>query len=196
MFLVQSQTADGRLFYAYITGHEARLAKNWASVPASQPHSLSFQGLPTMSFARDTGNFTRARWTTSKVMLTKFRSDTYVNLGKQQGGNLYTEPQWVRSVQLILQDNPQYQATSFDDNYCPVLQLDVIRPRPTAFRWTPGTLIQLTPIEDYPNPPVADHALDVIDLEKDDRRKDRDDDNPPAKRPRHGNARARRNTAA
>ena len=32
MFLVQSKTSDGRLFYSYITGHEARLAKNWVSV--------------------------------------------------------------------------------------------------------------------------------------------------------------------
>ena len=64
MFLVQSKTSDGRLFYSYITGHEARLAKNWVSIPASLPHALSFQGLPTMSFSSDAGNFTRARWTT------------------------------------------------------------------------------------------------------------------------------------
>ena len=194
MFLVQSQTADGRLFYAYITGHEARLAKRWCSVIDSLPNSLTFQGLPTMSFDRDTGNYTRARWTTSKVMLTKLRSDTYVKLADQQGGNLFTEPRWVRSVQLILQDNPQYQATSFTAEYCPVLLLDTIRPRPTNFKWTPGTLIQLTQIEDYPNPPVPDQPLEVVDLSKDPKRDRDDSDNPPPKRSKL--SRSRRNTAA
>ena len=31
MFLVQSQVADGRVFYAYITGH-------WLTVPGSIPN--------------------------------------------------------------------------------------------------------------------------------------------------------------
>ena len=38
MFLVESQIANGRVLYAYITGHEARLLKNWLTVPGSIPN--------------------------------------------------------------------------------------------------------------------------------------------------------------
>ena len=196
MFLVQSKTSDGRLFYSYITGHEARLAKNWVSVQASLPHALSFQGLPTMSFSADAGNFTRARWTTAKVLLTKVKTDTHVDLGDGQAGNLYTQAQWVRSVQVILQDNPQYTASGFDAEYRPNLDLELIRPRPTVFKWTPGTLIQLLPIVGYNHPPVADHPLAVINLteDKDDEDRGEGQGGPTPKKARM--ERTRRNTAA
>ena len=66
MFLVQTTLPDGRDFYAFLTGYEARLTKNWISVPNSIPNHLSFQGVPTMSFNTATQpNFIMAKWTTA-----------------------------------------------------------------------------------------------------------------------------------
>ena len=137
-------------------GHEARLAKNWVSIHASLPHALSFQGLPMMSFASETGNYTRAtRQTTTKVLLTKVKTDTHVDLGQGQAGNLYTEAQWVRSVKAIFQDNPQCTASGFDAAFRTTLDLELIRPRPTVFKWTPDMLMQLLPVVGYPHPPTG-----------------------------------------
>ena len=191
MFLVHATIADGRTFFAYINGLEARLTKNWISVDESLPLSLTFQGLPTMSYNL-TGRplYTGAKWTTSKVILTKFRSDTYVRLGANQGGNLHTPPTWIRSVQIILQDNPTYTAAGFNATYTPVLTVDRIRQRPTAFRWAPGTLIQILPVAPYPNPPIVTPA--VINLAD-----DKDDHNEEAPEPKRLRlSRSRRNTAS
>ena len=184
MFLVQSTIADGRSFFTFINGMEARLTRTWVSIPDSHPNSLQFQGCPTMSYHYTPGtNYTAVKWTTSKVMLTKLRSDTYVHLGNNNGGNLYTEPVWIRSVQVILQDNPIYSASGFDGNFRPIISLDHIKPRPTVFRWTPGMLIQILPVAPViPPPQPATKALTH----------DRDDsDNQGANPKRH-----RRNTAA
>ena len=192
MFLVYSTLADGRTFFTYINGREARLTKHWAATNESLPLSLSFQGLPTMSYNL-TGRpqFTSVKWTTSKVILTKFKSDTYVHLGADQGGNLYADPRWVRSIQVILQDNPLYTASGFNNTYTPVLSLDRISDRPTTFRWTPGTLIQILPVAPYPNPPIAGPAP-VINLTDD--KDDGAQPGPPPKRQRL--SRSRRNTAS
>ena len=146
MFLVQSTTPDSRTFLTYINGYQARLAKTWSSVPNSTPDSLNFQGLPTMSYIYRPGtNYTSVQWTTSQVLLTKVKHDTYVHLGPKQGGNLYTDPTWVRSVQVVLQDNPIYAASGFDWSSRPIISLDHIKPRPAVFRWTTGTLIEIIP---------------------------------------------------
>lgn len=175
MFLVKSETSDGRMFFTFITGAEARLAKRWVSIPDSLPNALSFQGLATMSFILEqNANYTMAKWTTSKVLLTKIKTDTYVHLGQNNAANLQADQVWVRSVQVILQDNPLYTANGFNAQFNPILSLDRIKPRPAAFRWTPGTLIQLLPIQPYPDQNKA-----IINLADDD-----DQDKPDPKRPK------------
>ena len=146
MFLVQSTTPDSRTFFTYINGHQARLAKTWSDVPDSTPDSLNFHGLPTMSYTYRPGtNYTSVQWTTSQVLLTKVKHDTYVHLGPTQAGILYTDQSWVRSVQVVLQDNPIYAASGFDWTSKPIISLDHIKPRPAIFRWTTGTLIEIIP---------------------------------------------------
>ena len=179
MFLVQSQVADGRVFYAYITGHEARLTRRWVSIPDSVPNYLVFQGLPTMSFDPPTAiNFTAAKWTTSKVQLTKQLSNNYIQLDASTSG-VFAEAQWVRTVLITLQDNPTYTCDGFDAQHRPTLHLAYLRNRQTAYRWTTATLIQLMPVEPYPDPAPA-----IVNISSDSREDEDDSSMPgPPKRP-------------
>ena len=184
MFLVQSTTPDSRSFFTYINGHQARLTKTWSSIPDSTPNTLTFQGLPTMSYIYRPGtNYTEVQWTTSQVLLTKVKHDTYVHLGPTQAGNLYTEPSWVRSVQVVLQDNPIYAASGFDWSSKPIISLDHIKPRPAIFRWTTGTLIEVIPT--IPICPPMPTITSPVTLSK---RDDNDNQDPATKRPRHNSA--------
>ena len=188
MFLVQSQVADGRVFYAYITGHEARLTKRWVSITDSAPNYLVFQGLPTMSFDPPNAiNFTAAKWTTSKVQLTKQLSNNYVQLDASTSG-VFADAQWVRTVLITLQDNPTYTCDGFDAQFRPTLHLANLRNRPTAYRWTTGTLVQLMPVQPYPE---LTPAAAIINISSDNSKDDEEDDSsmpgpPGPKRPCHG----------
>ena len=196
MFLVQAQIDDGRLFYAYITGHEARLVKNWISLPGSLPNNLCLQGLPTMSFCLRQGlNYCAAKWTTSTVKLFKEQATTHIQLPNGNKGTVFADPQLIRTVLVTVQDNPLYSCDGFDANYRPNIAVQTIRNRDTVFRWVPGTIIQLLPVEGYPTGPTGMPIIDLTGADKGGKRKD-DDQDPGNKPKRQRLGRPRRNTAA
>ena len=189
MFLVQTTLPDGRDFYAFLTGYEARLTKNWISVPNSIPYNLSFQGIPTASFNTATQpNFIQAKWTTSKVVMNKALTDTFIQLPNGKPGQVQMQPQWVRSVLMTVQDNPFYTNTGFDHAYRPILVVDNIRAQPTAYRTNRATLIQMMPIQ-ADIPPTLNASLAVINISDDSMDDSKDDSSPgcAAKRPRADN---------
>ena len=189
MFLVQTTLPDGRDFYAFLTGYEARLTKNWISVPNSIPNHLSFQGIPTMSFNTATQpNFIMAKWTTAKVVMNKALTDTFIQLPNGKPGQVQMQPQWVRSVFITVQDNPFYTNTGFDHSYRPIIVVDNIRAQATAYRTNRATLIQLMPIQ-TDIPPTLNEWLAVIHISDDSLDESKDDSkngspSSAAKRPR------------
>ena len=195
MFLVQSQISDGRVFYAYVTGHEARLLKNWLSVPGSIPNYLAFNNLPTMSFIPPMNcNYANAKWTTSKVQVTKHLANTHV-VRQGQADQVLADPQWVRTVLITLQDNPTYTCSGFDMTFKPTLVLDRLRNRATNYRWTNATVVQLMPVQGYPNPPQVTHQVINFNNLPRNNNEDEDKPKPDPKRPCLQDITSRRNVA-
>ena len=79
-------------------------------------------------------NYIMAKWTTSKVVLSKALTDTFIQLPNGKAGQVQMQPQWVRSVMITVQDNPFYTNTGFDHAYRPIMVVDNIRAQNTAYR--------------------------------------------------------------
>ena len=60
-----------------------------------------------------------------------------------KSATILADLQWVRTVLITLQDNPTYLCPGFDAEFRPALVLDKLRDRPTNFRWTNATIVQL-----------------------------------------------------
>ena len=167
MFLIHTSIPDGRDFYGYITGNDAKLVKTWLNVPNSIPNQLEFQGVPVMSFNTSMApNYLQAKWTTAKVSLSKTLTDTYIRLPNGRPGQVHMRPQWVRAIIMTVQDNPFYTNTGFDPYYRPILIADQIRDRPTAYRANRATLIQLMPIQ-IDHPTTVNESLAIINISED-----------------------------
>ena len=82
----------------------------------------------------------RSRW---KKSLTY----TFIQLPNGKPGQVQMQPQWVRSVLITVQNNHFYNNTGFDHNYWPILMVDNIRARPTAYHTNRATFIQMMPIQ-------------------------------------------------